>query len=152
MDVKIPNEVMEVIGKRGIKEADVKDVVMTAESAKKKLKSNGRNLAKKKIGDVTVYVDYELEKGILKEHANVKSAYSHRMSLGDIVNATDKTNWICVHCGEPAMAGHVAMTYMQVTRNGPAVVCQKCKDSWVEEYLATKTLAAAEGLFEKKRA
>ena len=152
MEIKIPNEVMELIGKRGIKKDDVKDVIETAESSNKKIVMGNRNLAKKIIGQAIVYVDYELDKGLLKKHATVKSAYSHRLMLGEIVNATDKSDWVCAHCNEPALYGHVAMTYMQVTRNGPAVVCPKCKDSWVEEYLATKTLAAVEGLFEKKRA
>lgn len=152
MEITIPNEVMELIAKRGIKEADVKDVIETAESSNKKIVANGRNIAKKRIGEATIYVDYDLEKGLIRKHATVKSAYSHRLALGKIVNATDKSDWVCAHCNAPAMYGHVEMTYMQVTRNGPAVVCPKCNDSWVEEYLATKTLAAVEGLFEKKRA
>lgn len=62
------------------------------------------------------------------------------------------TEWVCQHCKEEAQMGTVNMTYMGVTRSGPAIVCAKCGDAWVEEYLATKTIAAAEGLFEKKRA
>jgi hypothetical protein len=44
------------------------------------------------------------------------------------------------------------MEYMTVKRNGPALIDAATGDAWVEEYLAVKTLAAAEGLFEKKRA
>jgi hypothetical protein len=153
MDVKIPDQVKEVLGKRGIKEADVDDVIKTAESSNKKLlvKGTAKIIAKKRIGDVTIYAVYETD-GLLKKHATLDTAYSHRMKLGGIVNATDPTNYVCASCNEPAMYGHVEMEYMTVKRNGPAVVCTKCKDSWVEEYLATMTLAAAEGLFEKKRA
>jgi hypothetical protein len=153
MDVKIPDQVKEVLGKRGIKEADIEDVVKTAESSNKKLvvKGTSKNIAKKVIGNATIYAVYETD-GLLKKHATLESAYSHRMSLGGIVNATDPTNYVCANCNQPAMYGHVEMEYMTVKRNGPAVVCTKCKDSWVEEFLATKTLAAAEGLFEKKRA
>jgi hypothetical protein len=153
MDVKIPDQVKEVLGKRGIKEADVEDVVKTAESTSKKLvvKGTTKSIAKKRIGNVTVYAVYDID-GLLKKHADLESAYSHRMSLGKIVNSTDPTNYVCVSCNAPATYGHVEMEYMTVKRNGPAVVCTKCGDSWVEEFLATKTLAAAEGLFEKKRA
>jgi hypothetical protein len=153
MDIKIPDNVKEVLGKRGIKEADVDDVIKTAESSKKKLlvKGTSKFIAKKRIGDVTIYAVYETD-GMLTKHATLESAYSHRMKLGGIVNATNPSNYLCVHCNEPAMYGHTEMEYLTVKRNGPAVVCTKCMDSWVEEYLATLTLAAAEGLFEKKRA
>jgi hypothetical protein len=67
MDIKIPDNVKEVIGKRGIKEADIEAVVKEAESSNKKLVKNGRNLAKKKIGDVLVYVDYDIDKGVLSK-------------------------------------------------------------------------------------
>lgn len=152
MDIKIPDNVKEVIGKRGIKEADIEAVVKEAESSNKKLVKNGRNLAKKKIGDVLVYVDYDIDKGVLSKHAKVNSAYTHRIALQHIVNADGPSGWTCAHCNEAAAFGHVQMEYMTVKRNGPAVVCAKCGDSWAEEYLATKTLAAVEGLFEKKRA
>ncbi|MGD1061421.1 MAG: hypothetical protein ABR879_08195 [Methanomassiliicoccales archaeon] len=153
VDVKT-DAVKELLGKRGLKEADVQDVVKTAESANKKItnKATGRSIAKKTINNVTIYADYNVEKGILKSHANVTSAYSHRMVLGKIVNAGENTEWTCANCGELTKAGTAEMTYMNVTRNGPAIVCPKCNDAWVEEYLATKTLAAAEGLFEKKKA
>ncbi len=150
MDVKMSNEVKDALGKRGIKDADVNDIISTAESTGRKLthKSGGRTLAKKKIGEVTVYADYNVSGGA----ADVKSGYSHRMQLKEIVpGAQSDTDWVCKHCNEPAKQGTVNMTYMGVTRSGPAVVCNKCGDSWIEEYLAVKTIAAAEGLFEKKK-
>jgi len=154
MDIKMSDQVKETIGKRGLKVDDVMDVVKTAEGANKKVvdKASGRVIAKKVINNVTVYADYSVEKGILKSHANVASAYSHRMALGKIVNATELSTFVCTHCNAQAFLGTAEMTYMGVSRNGPAIVCPKCGDSWVEEYLATKTLAAAEGLFEKKKA
>jgi transcription elongation factor Elf1 len=100
------------------------------------------------VGDVTVYALFD-DKG------KVESAYSHRMQLNDIVKTTDEpemSEWTCKHCNEQAQQGTANMTYMGITRSGPAIVCPKCGDSWVEEYLATKTIAAAEGLFEKKKA
>jgi len=154
MDVKMTDAVKETVGKRGLKENDVVDVVKGAEAANKKIlnKSTGRILAKKLINNVTVYADYNVEKGILKSHANVNSAYSHRMILGKVVNSTGASEWTCMNCNEQAFNGTTEMTYIGVTRNGPTVNCPKCGDSWVEEYLAMKTIAAAEGLFEKKKA
>ena len=90
--------------------------------------------------------------GILKKTATVKTAYSHRMVMGDVQMIGDKTEWVCANCNEPVHLGQVNITYMTVNRSGPALVCPKCKTTMVEEYLAVKTLAAAEGLFEKKRA
>jgi hypothetical protein len=155
MDVKMTPEVKEVIGKRGLKEADIEGVIKAAESTKKgkiEMKSTGRTISKGKVGDVTVYADYDFEKKLLGSHANLKTAYSHRMAMGGIVNSQENTEWTCANCGNPAKVGTVEMQYMGVKRNGPAIVCTTCKDAWVEEYLATKTIAAAEGLFEKKKA
>ncbi len=153
MDVKMSDAVKETVGKRGLKEPDVQDVVNTAESAKKKaVNKSGKVLAKKVINNVTIYADYNVERGILKSHANLNSAYSHRMALGKIVNATEGSDWTCANCNEQIKLGTVEMSYIGVSRNGPALVCPKCGDSWVEEYLATKTIAVAEGLFEKKKA
>jgi hypothetical protein len=151
MEVKT-EAIKEVLGKRGIKEADIEDVVKTAESTGVKFKKGNDNLGKKRIGDVTIYALYDMESGILKKSATVKTAYSHRMVLGDVQSVGDKTEWVCANCNEPVHLGQVNITYMTVNRSGPALVCPKCKTTMVEEYLAVKTLAAAEGLFEKKRA
>ena len=151
MEVKT-EAIKEVLGKRGIKEADVEDVIKTSESSGYKFKKGDTNLGKKKIGDVTIYAEYTMESGILKKTATAKTAYSHRMVLGDVQSIGDKSEWICAHCNEAVHQGQVNITYMTVNRSGPALVCPKCKTTMVEEYLAIKTLAAAEGLFEKKRA
>jgi len=149
MEAKFSANAKEVMGKRGLKEADVADVVATAESANRKLSKNGTNLAKKRIGEVTVYAVYN-------DAGEVQTAYSHRMVLGEPVKTTDapeQSEWTCKHCNnEKAINGSANMSYMGITRTGPALVCPKCGDVWVEEYLAVQTIAAAEGLFEKKRA
>jgi hypothetical protein len=148
MDAKFSAEAKDLMGKRGLKEADVADVVKTAETSHRKINNGKANIAKKRIGEVTVYAKYD-------NNGNVCSSYSHRMVLGEPVKTTDTpelTKWECMHCKEKAISGTVNMTYMGITRSGPAIVCPKCGDSWVEEYLATKTIAAAEGLFEKKKA
>jgi hypothetical protein len=148
MDVKFSNEVVELLGKRGLKEADVKDVIQSAEASGRKLTQGDKNLAKKRMGEVTIYALYD-------NNGNVEAAYSHRMQLGDIMKTSEQgeaSKWVCNACKEAAQQGTANMSYLTVTRAGPAIVSPKCGDSWVEEYLAIKTLAAAEGLFEKKRA
>ena len=125
-------------------------MIEAAEASKRKLatKDGSRFLAKKKIGEVTVYADYSLS----GTNATLNSAYAHRLALGKVINATNEAEWTCVDCGGIARAGHIEMSYMQVDRIGPAVICPHCNDAWAEEYLAINTLAAVEGLFEKKRA
>lgn len=148
MDVTIPANVKEIIAKRGLKESDVIDVVKTAASTNKYLKKGHDGLAKKVIGGLTVYVLCDLSG---KGTAVVKTAYAHKMVLGKIVNVMGETDWKTAD-GKAVGAGHVEIEYMTVKRNGPALVIPEWNDAYVEEYLATKTLAAAEGLFEKKRA
>ena len=146
--VTIPANVKELIAKRGLKDSDVTDVVNTAAQTGKYIKKGTDGLAKKVIGGLTVYVVSDLSGS---GTAVVKTAYAHKMVLGKVVNVIAETDWK-THDGKPIAQGHVEMEYMTVKRNGPALVDPATGDAWVEEYLAVKTLAAAEGLFEKKRA
>jgi len=146
--VTIPANVKELIAKRGLKESDVMDVVKTAAQTGKYIKNGHDGLAKKVIGGLTVYVLSDLSGS---GTAVVKTAYAHKMTLGKIVNVMAPTDWK-THDGKAVAQGHVDMEYMTVKRTGPALVDPASGDAWVEEYLAVKTLAAAEGLFEKKRA
>lgn len=144
--------VKELIGKRGLKVADIEDVVKTAESSGKKFTKKGTNLnlASKKIGDVTVYAMYELESGILKKKAVVKTAYSHRVKLNKVDQMGAESDWVMG--SEPVHTATLNLEYMTVVRSGPGLASKDGSVLMVEEYLATRTLAAAEGLFEKKRA
>jgi hypothetical protein len=148
MQVTIPANVKEIIAKRGLKESDVLDVVNTASSTNRYLKKGTDGLAKKVIGGLTVYALCDLSG---HGTAVVKTAYAHKMVLGKIVNVMGETDWKTAD-GKAVGAGHVEIEYMTVKRNGPALVVPEWNDAYVEEYLAIKTLAAAEGLFEKKRA
>jgi hypothetical protein len=149
MDVAISPEVKEVLGQRGIKEEEVADVINSAEASSDKLVNDaGDNIARKKIGESTIYAVYNTSDG----SATLKSAYSTRLDMGEIVNAMSESDWKCSKCDENAWDGHCEMFYMGVRRVGPALVCQNCKEVFVEEYLATNTLAVVEALFEKKRA
>jgi len=148
VQVTIPADVKELIAKRGLKEADVLAVVNDAAASKKYIKKGNMGLAKKVIGDLTVYVMSDLSGS---GTAVVKTAYAHKMKLGKIVNVMNETEWKTAD-GKAVAQGHVEIEYMTVKRNGPALVDVASNEAYVEEYLATKTLAAAEGLFEKKRA
>lgn len=148
VQVTIPADIKELIAKRGLKEHDIIDVVETAAKTNVYIKKGNMGLAKKVIGGLTVYVMSDLSG---HGTAVVKSAYAHKMKLGKIVNVMAETEWK-THGGKAVAQGHVEIEYMTVKRNGPALVDPSTGDAWVEEYLAVKTLAAAEGLFEKKRA
>jgi hypothetical protein len=52
----------------------------------------------------------------------------------------------------PVHQATIQMEYLNVVRSGPGLTTPDGATMMVEEYLATKTLAAAEGLFEKKKA
>ncbi len=149
MDVAISPEVKEILGQRGIKEDEIAEVINEAESSKDKLVSgSGDNIARKKIGESTIYAVYSASNG----GATLKTAYSTRLDTGEIVNAMDESEWKCSKCSELAWNGHSEMFYMGVRRVGPALVCKECKSVFIEEYLAINTLAVVEALFEKKRA
>jgi hypothetical protein len=146
MEIKMSDAVKEVMGKRGIKQADVEDVVKSAVSSGKmfSLKGENRHLACKKVGDLTVYADFELESGILKKTATVKSAYSHRIKLNKVDSFGEVTNWMMGTT--PVHQATIQMEYLNVVRSGPGLTTPDGATMMVEEYLATKTLAAAEGL------
>jgi hypothetical protein len=152
MDYVISDQVKELIAKRGLKQADVEEVVKSGVDLKTTFNQKGtnRHLACKKINGVTIYADFELESGILKKKAVIKSAYSHRASLNSVQHLGEESNWICN--GNPVCNATVELEYMTVKRSGPGLATKDGKIIMVEEYLATKTIAAAEGLFEKKRA
>lgn len=149
MNVMISDEVKELLGQRGIKEAEVTQVIEEAESTKNKLVNDeGVCIARKKIGEATIYAVYKSLNG----SAELQTAYSTRLDMGEIVNAMDESSFKCAKCNEPAWNGHCEMFYMGVRRVGPALVCKQCKEVFIEEYIAINTLAVVESLFEKKRA
>lgn len=148
MDITIPKEVKEVLDKRGLKEADIKAVIENAEANKDKIYNGCKYIAKKEIGDITVYADYKKE----GDKITVNSGYSHRMKILDIVMSTDDTDWKYCKNGKPLKKGHTDLTYLGATRSGPSLVEPESGQSWFEEYLAAGALTTAEGLFAQKRA
>ena len=148
MEYVFSDAVKEVLAKRGLKEDDVKAVIDYAESSKDKITDGKRFIAKKVIGDLTVYADYGVDGG----KAVVNAGYAHRMKILDIVLETEDSEWTYVKNGAKIRKGHTNLTFMGATRSGPSLVEPASGESWIEEYLAASALAAAEGLFEQKRA
>ncbi|MFA5313459.1 MAG: hypothetical protein WC375_09130 [Methanomassiliicoccales archaeon] len=149
MEVIMSDAVKEMIGKRGLKVADVEEVVKNGKAIQKK--DTSHYLSQRMIDNVTIYVEYDLESGILKKKANVTTAFSHRVKLVAVEKLdTEESGWVIGNI--PLHTATLRMEYMTVNRSGPGLANADGSVMMVEEYLATKTLAAAEGLFEKKRA
>ncbi len=136
----------EIIEKRGLKEADIIGIVDGCGDDKIFNKEKGLYIAKKEIGDATVYAVFD-------EAGDVKSAYSHKMKILDIVlPGEEDSGWVYVKNGQPLKNGHTNLTYLGATRSGPSLTEPVSGNSWFEEYLAVGALTTAEGLFQQKRA
>ena len=61
MEYLISDEVKKTIESRGLKVDDIKAVIEAAEASKDKITTGSRCIAKKKIGDMTVYADYSAD-------------------------------------------------------------------------------------------
>lgn len=131
---------------KGLKEADIKQVVEGA--GKDRIYNGEKFIAKRKIGDLTVYADYS-EKG---DKTVVNSVYSHKLAIRDIVLTGEETAWKYCKNNKPVMKGHTDLEYMGAVRSGPSLVEPESGESWFEEYLANGALATAEALFQQKRA
>ena len=136
----------EILEKRGLKEADVIGIVDGCGDDKIFNKEKGLYLAKKEIGDLTVYA-------VFNEAGEVQTAYSHKMKVLDIVlEGEEDSGWIYCKNNAVVKNGHTNLTYLGATRSGPSLTEPVSGASWFEEYLAVGALAAAEGLFQQKRA
>ena len=147
MDISISGDVKAVLEKRGLKDADVKAVIENAEANNDKIYNGSKFIAKKVIGDLTVYADYTKA----GDKITVNSGYVHKMKILDIVMATEETEWKYCKNGKTVTKGHTDLTYLGATRSGPALVEAESGQSWFEEYLAAGALTVAEGLFTQKR-
>ena len=87
--------VKEIIEKRGLKEADIIGIIDGCGDDKIFNKEKGLYIAKKEIGDATVYAVFD-------EAGDVKSAYSHKMKILDIVlPGEEDSGWVYVKNGQP---------------------------------------------------
>ena len=148
MDFIISDEVKAAIEGKGLKVADIENVIKAAEASKDKITNGSKCIAKKVLGDVTVYADYSSDNGKIK----INSGYAHKMSLQDIVMDTADTEWTYVKNGAKIRKGHTNLSFVGSTRSAPSLVDPISGESWLEEYLAAKTIAVAEMLFSQKKA
>lgn len=79
LKVIISDEILQTMDERGIKENEVKDVISYSLNGEAYLHTSDKAqfLAKKRLGNFTVYVEYTMEDDTYK----VVNAYSHRVSL-----------------------------------------------------------------------
>ena len=145
---KVSEEVKKLIESRGLKVSDVEKVIAKAEKTKDMITNGSKFIAKDTVGDMVVYADFSGSGG----NVTINSAYGHKMKLQDIVMDTADSEWTYVKDGSKIRKGHTNLTYLGATRSAPSLVHPASGESWIEEYLAAKTLAVAEMLFSQKRA
>ncbi len=134
--------------KRGLKASDVESVISGAGDDRIYNAEEKRFIAKKKIGDLTVYADYSVDGDAI----TVNSAFAHAMVIKDIVLEGDDTAWKYCKNGNVVKAGHSNLEYVGAVRSAPSLVDPATGESWFEEYMANGALATAEVLFKQKRA
>lgn len=80
VEIKISDELAELMEERGVREEDVREVLEYAETSGKKLYIEGeeRFLARKRIGKFSAYVEY-----ILGDAVELVNVYSHMVTLAE---------------------------------------------------------------------
>lgn len=146
MEFIIDAAVKEAYEAKGIKDEDIKTIIEGA--GKDRIYNGSEFIAKKEIGDITVYAKYKVE----GDKVTVLSGYKHKMKILDIVLVGEDTEWKYCENGATVKAGHTNLTYLGATRSGPSLVEPESGQSWFEEYLANGALTTAETLFQQKRA
>lgn len=80
VEIKISDELAELMEERGVREEDVREVLEYAEASGKKLYIEGEEhfLARKRIGKFSAYVEY-----ILGDAVELVNVYSHMVTLAE---------------------------------------------------------------------
>lgn len=82
MNLSIGSEIVDIMGERGIKEEDVKEVISYAEENIKLIcEDNEHFLGKKQIGNFVVYAEYAKA----DDGYEVLNVYSHRVLLIEMI-------------------------------------------------------------------
>lgn len=142
----IADEVKQAYESKGIKDDDIKSIIDGA--GDDKIFNGSEYIAKKEIGDMTVYARYTVN----GDDITVLAGYKHMMKVLDIVLVGEDTEWKYCKNGAVVKSGHTNLTYLGATRSGPSLVEPESGASWFEEYLANGALTTAEALFKQKRA
>ena len=152
MDIKITEEVENLLKDNGLKKEEVMEIIDNAEASGHKLKAKEGDIciAKGVAENLTVYAVYN--------PSELVNVYTHKMSVLGVTGGEMKeleydttSDWTCVKCSEDAQERNVDMSYLDVTRPGPGIVCPNCGDVYVSEGVA-HTLKTAESILEEKRA
>jgi hypothetical protein len=157
MDLNISDETNGLLKDNGFRIEEIQEIIENAESSGNKLKDADGEvfIAKGDSDNLTTYAVYSpLSNGAFE----LKSAYAHKMKVAgltggsfDEVEYDDENGWTCHKCNEAAVDRNIDMSYLDVSRPGPGIVCPKCGDIYITEGV-TKTLKTAESILEEKRA
>ncbi|WP_440951857.1 DUF7479 domain-containing protein [Methanococcoides sp. FTZ1] len=157
MDLNVSDEVNDLLKDNGFRIEEIQEIIENAESTGNKLKdSEGAVFLAKGVADnLTTYALYSyLDNGAFE----LKGAYAHKMNIAGLtggafveVEYDDENGWTCNNCNEAAVDRNVDMSYLDVSRPGPGMVCPKCGEIYISEGV-NKTLKTAESILEEKRA
>lgn len=152
MNLQINEDVDNLLKDNGLKKEEILQIVDDAEKNGQKIKSvDGQvYIAKGESNNLSIYVVYN--------NTNITDVYTHKMNMigptgGDLhpVELDDESEWICTKCDTKLLERNIDMSYLDVTRPGPGLICPKCNNTYVSPGVA-KTLKGAEGILEEKRA
>jgi hypothetical protein len=151
INLVIKPEVAAVLKERGIKEDEVKTLVDWAETTKEKFVDAGKNLhwTTKAIGNANLSAVYK-PAGTGFE---LVTAYGFKVMQKGITDYVleDTTDWAYAKTGEKVTRITADWEYIGVRRLASALGCKSCPTAYLEEYMATKTIAIAQMLLEKKK-
>jgi hypothetical protein len=147
----IKPEVAAVLKERGIKEDEVKTLVDWAETTKEKFVDPGKNLhwTTKKMGNANLSAIYKPSGAGLE----LVTAFSYKVMQKAITDyiLEDTTDWVYAKTNEKVTRITADWEYIGVSRLASALGCKSCPTAYLEEYMATKTIAIAQMLLEKKK-
>lgn len=145
-------EVATVLKERGIKEDEVKTLVDWAETTKEKFVDAGKGLhwTTKRMGNVNISAIYKPAGG---NNLELVTAYGFKVMQVGITDyiLEDATDWVYARTTEKVTRITADWEYIGVRRLASALGCKGCPTAYLEEYMATKTIAIAQMLLEKKK-
>ena len=151
INLVIKPEVAAVLKERGIKEDEVKTLVDWAETTKEKFVDAGKNLhwTTKVMGNANYSAIYK-PAGTGFELVTAFSYKVMQKAITDYI-LEDTTDWAYAKTGEKVTRITADWEYIGVRRLASALGCKSCPTAYLEEYMATKTIAIAQMLLEKKK-
>lgn len=151
--LQVSTDVRNLLKERGIREEDVRTVLMFAESGRQfhTQMATGRRLAYFTPSKVTYWVEYEPE----EDGYRICNAYSHRMKILPGFNMPSKkeqteTGWLCAACDLPLALATVKLAYLDETFAVDLPACPACQRVFVSEEQAVAKMALAERMLEDK--